>query len=185
VRLELGSILLRNSSVLRPLLIAVACGLLAARSTLLVRAAFIVLVLAILPLQLYPRIVERLSRERRPLRAASDCLARVASALPGAGQPAHAVYAVFPESLFWHPYFYYLRHVGPWQSVEQQPPDALLRAWLHDSAAQRVMLLADEWYQDYRRRVSEPQSPPMISFGNVLLVMPGPYAVCSPEGRAG
>jgi hypothetical protein len=36
----------------------------------------------------------------------------------------------------------------------------------------------------YRGRTAEP-SAPIISFGNVLLIMPGPYAACSPERTSG
>jgi hypothetical protein len=68
--------------------------------------------------------------------------------------------------------------------VAEQPPDALLHARLHDAAQQRPIVIGDRWYQEYRQRTGE-ESAPMISFGNVLLLMPGPYAACSPQHAAG
>jgi 4-amino-4-deoxy-L-arabinose transferase-like glycosyltransferase len=182
-RLELGPIVFRNRSLVRPLLLGVLAAILASRGTVAVRAAFIVLVLTLLPLDEYWRILERLPRARRPWSSASECLAQVAANQRHAGAPPPSVYAPIPEGAFLHVYSYYMWRVGDWERVAEPPPDALLHARLHDPSQQRAIVIGDRWYQDYRQRTAE-ESVPMISFGNVLLLMPGPYAVCSPERAA-
>ncbi|HEV3484686.1 MAG TPA: hypothetical protein VG106_04720, partial [Vicinamibacterales bacterium] len=182
-RLEIGPIEFRNRSLVRPLLIGVLAAVLASRGTAAVRAAFIVLVMTLLPLDEYWQVVKRLPRERRPWSTASQCLADVAANLRQSGAPTPSVYAPIPEGSFLHVYSYYMWRVGPWERVAEPPPDGLLRERLHDPTQQRPIVIGDGWYYQYRQRTGESSSP-MISFGDVLLLMPGPYAACSPEHAA-
>ena len=182
-RVELGPLVFRNRSIVRPLLIGVLAGIVASRGGAAVRGAFIVLVMTLLPLDEYWRVIKRVHVERRPWSLASACLSNVAANLRRSGLPTHSVYAPIPEGSFLHVYSYYMWRVGPWERAAEPPPDALLRGRLHDPPQQRPIVIGDGWYQEYRQRTGEP-SAPMISFGYVLLIMPGPYAVCSPEYAA-
>jgi 4-amino-4-deoxy-L-arabinose transferase-like glycosyltransferase len=179
---EFGTVRLRNTSIARPLFVAVGAGVLAGRGATAVQATLLVVILALLPVQQYKRVLERLPAEWHPWRSASACLAHVVAARARNRQPTHPVFAAMPQDRFLHPYSYYMRRVGAWDRVDAPPPDALLHARLHDPAAQRPIVIAKEWYEDYRRR-TENTGAPVVAFEYVTLVMPGPYAACSSKAR--
>jgi len=88
-------------------------------------------------------------------------------------------------SPFNHEYSYYFRKVNPWlrQSTTSR---ATLHQYMYDPSQQRPMLISESHYRTLRQSFSggteAPVSPSLVVFeDSVLFLLPGPYAVCSPE----
>jgi 4-amino-4-deoxy-L-arabinose transferase-like glycosyltransferase len=199
-RIEVGGVtLFRNSSVLRPGLLGFAFGVLAGGSRSL-SLVLIPLVVSVLPLSYYPLMLQDFAVERHPLRSARDCLQRVESQIGGTPR---GISVDMPEPLFQHGFYYYFRKLKPWQRSETPQP-TLLYEWLFVPGKQRPVLIDERWYREFRQRlatgddamigaiaqrVSEDpqsirahgaeQSVPMVSFRDVLLLLPGAYAACA------
>ena len=92
-----------------------------------------------------------------------------------------------PEGI-WHPLYYNFRRVQPWTTAGAALDPAIDRH-LYDPAALRPVLLSDavweEWLSSRGGRLALPGgvAPPMVPFLDTVLLLPGPFAACSPESR--
>jgi hypothetical protein len=119
--------------------------------------------------------------EAHPLRTARDCLVAVRDREQASGAPAPGVYAIGEQRWFLHSYFYYLHHVGGWQRSEALDPAALTDA-LFVPGRQRPVLIGDDDYRAFKAAHEQAlQAIPSLGLRDVLLLMPGPYAVCAPQ----
>jgi hypothetical protein len=89
-----------------------------------------------------------------------------------------------PEGI-WHPLYYYFRRVQP-VTLASTPFDPSIERYLHDPASPRPVLIDDKVWRDYVAERRDPAadpalSPPMVTFLNSVLLLPGPYAACSSE----
>jgi 4-amino-4-deoxy-L-arabinose transferase-like glycosyltransferase len=182
VRLGIGgTLLLKTSGVARPVAVILIAAVLARRSARVSVLVTALVVGAFLPFSQYRSSLEQLRVERHPLRDASDCLLRVEAGL-GAASP--GLYFDSNGSI-WHPIYYYLRRVQPW-TRQETPSAARLAQTLHDPGFIRPSLVQDERYHTYltgpdAAQFNVPTTPPMIGLREYALLLPGPYAVCSPE----
>jgi 4-amino-4-deoxy-L-arabinose transferase-like glycosyltransferase len=170
----------RNSSVARPLVIALVLATLGGQAVLAARALMpAILLVAVLPINEYRETWRELPQQSHPVRSASECLQRVRSSELAAGRTAPGIYAIGGERWFLHSYFYYLRKVGGWEEgpADEQKLDPALVA----PGRQRPVMIGDAEYGQLRIRRGEAlQSVPAMRLREVFLLMPGPYAVCAP-----
>jgi hypothetical protein len=179
VRLELGGLsVFRNTSVLRPLTLAIICGGLLAGPRAALAAALIVVASSLVPTPLsgYASNLERLTVHRRPLGLLAECLRSVDSLRRERGEPTPGVYAPVSETAFLHPYFYYLRGVG-WQAKEADHD--LLQSALFDPGQERPVILDKSRYARFLETAGENARPvKALDFPNVVVLLPGDYAGC-------
>ena len=192
VRLGIGSyVFFKSSGVFRPSIIAVLCGVLAGESRRATRAVVPLLMAGLLPLPAYRDTFDRFDVGDHPMRSTRDCILQVAARSDVAGSAPRGLYVVGfnTPGLFGHEHYYYFRTIRPWERTESVSFETIHR-YLHDPAEQRPMLLKDSVYRDFMNRADSPEaprstpsatSPPLVTFGDVVLVLSGPYAVCSPE----
>ncbi|MEQ1913336.1 MAG: hypothetical protein ABMA15_31275, partial [Vicinamibacterales bacterium] len=175
-----GRTLFKSSGVIRPavwiLLLALATRTTARVSTLLVA----LMIFGTMPMPAYRGQLERLPLGKAPIRTSAECIRRVEAGMP---EPI-GMFVDVPEGL-WHPLFYYYRRVQPWV-IASTPLDPAFDRYLHEPGAQRPMLVSDAVFGAYRRSreasgmANEP-SPPLVASINTLLLLPGPFGVCSTE----
>ena len=188
VRINLdGQEVFRSSGVLRPLVVSVAAGLLAGVGLGAPRFVVAVLVVSALPLPAYRQALERLPADLNPLRSARDCIMQVQADTVGA---AAGLYVDVPPSALLHSHYYYFRRVRPWTRTEVPSPE-LLGRYLDDSSEQRPILVWEPTYQQFQDRPAASTSATTQAASaslvfrdiqeNVLLLLPGPYRVCSPD----
>jgi 4-amino-4-deoxy-L-arabinose transferase-like glycosyltransferase len=182
-----GTLLLRNSHAVRPLILALVLTTLAGRGIAVSRVILpAVVLLAVMPVDSYKDTLREVRIERHPLRTAGECLASVARVERAAGRPAPGIYAVGEQHWFLHDYYYYLSRSGGWDRAETLDVPAAERA-LFDPAHQRPVMLDDQDYRALRARDAEALGETaVIPLREVLLVLPGPYGVCgqSPKSSA-
>ncbi|MBI2835436.1 MAG: glycosyltransferase family 39 protein [Acidobacteria bacterium] len=195
-----GATLVRVSSSFRPAVAALVLATLAGRPQRVSAVALPLLVVSMLPLDAYRATLGRLPIEKHPMRSARDCVARVQRA--GGREP--GLYVNVPDDLMGHPLNYYFRRIRPWERINSPSKAGLYRRLYVE---QQPVLVGEPWYQEFMRRLrsrdgrfidelaraggldpaairahADDASPPLVSFSDVLLLLPGPYAVCSPEG---
>jgi dolichyl-phosphate-mannose-protein mannosyltransferase len=206
IQVELGGVrVFQNGSVARPIAIGALVWYFAGLGSLFLRLVAVSVLAMLLPVDRYTHRVERLtSTIDHPIRAARDCAVGV--------QAAHAMgqRGVFDAAAdLHHAYFYYLRRLGPWLEARLARPDELQRR-LEDPAEQSVVLMSADDYKmlggnitpaptggsregpapevrpAHTARLTKPL-PPGITIGNVVVMLfPGPYAVCvDPVAKAG
>ena len=170
----------RNSSVERPLVIALVLATLGGQGVLAARALLpAILLVAVLPINEYRNTLRELPQEHHPVRTTSACLERVRSTELAAGKVAPGIYAIGGERWFLHSYFYYLRKVGGWQ--EGPADERTLDRGLFEPGQQRPIMIGDAQYGQLRLRQGEALDKiPVLRLREVFLLMPGPYAVCAP-----
>jgi 4-amino-4-deoxy-L-arabinose transferase-like glycosyltransferase len=206
-----GYVTLRNSSMLRPLLVALAIAVAAGRLSSATRVAFVLVVLAALPAQAYRQSLWRLPSEDHTLRSMSECL-RAAAVHVGGENARPGVYAELPEALRLHFLSYYFRRVGPWVLGDWSSDETLYRS-LHVPSAQRPVLTWPARYVEFSGRltglhselagryataaltrgtaptpgVSSLTYPVVVELGHgIILVLPGHYGICGlSSGRPG
>ena len=174
LRIEIGSAVVRNSSLVRPALIAV-IAIAAAGGFRLTGARMVALLAALLvptPLESLDHNIRRLAVQNRPLGALAECIRGVDPRGAGA-------YAPVSEPAFKHPYFYYLRGDG-WR----EPIDtARLRAALTVDWRERPVVLQPG---DYAKFVESsgplPDEPAQVQAPTVLVLLPGRFKPCAPAG---
>ena len=145
------------------------------------RGVAAVLVASLMPFPAYRFMLTQLTVDQHPMRQASDCLQQVErsdASLAGRG-----LYVDVPGEVMTHGMNYYFRRVRPWTRTDQADP-AALAGLLSETAAARPMLVYDGTYQTYMRGADagvrqRTVSPPMVSFPDVVLLLPGPYARCA------
>ena len=177
LRIQLGPLLIRNTLVLRPLLLAVGAALLARGGRRSAHACAIVLVLFLLPLAGYVNALGRLTREPAPIRDMRDCLMRMESN----GSAPAGLYVDVPDSELWHPVYYYLRQVRPWTRA-QSSGEVRIGQYLEKEQARPVLISRDR-YQQFQAdgaATSFGAAPAVVAFQDDLILLPGQYAACRP-----
>jgi len=163
------TVAVRNSSVLRPILIALACGA-AASLRRPGRAVASLLLLLLLPLPAYASTIQQLRVENHPLRDVRDCLLRLQS------EPARAshrgMYVSVPTERMAHPVYYYFRRVRPWTRASSADAAAAKRELGQPSAVPALVV-------DETRPPVLPSGVATERFGEIRLLLPGDYAVCA------
>ena len=189
VKIEIGRTeLFKSSGVLRPLFVVVVAGILTGAVPALSRAAVLLVVASLLPITPYRDTLAALDVGEHPMHTARDCVQQVNR------QPSEAAYAargLYVDGLmdgFGHEHYLYFRKIRPWTIAPKAAPENLGK-YLYDPAEMRPSLVLDSVYQTFLREPDSPSAsgrplPPMVSFGDVVLLLPGPYAVCSSEARA-
>jgi 4-amino-4-deoxy-L-arabinose transferase-like glycosyltransferase len=181
IRLAVGrSVFFKSSGVIRPIIVIALFGAFAGASRRVSHVVVALLLLTTLPLHAYRESLSRLTLEQHPMRTATDCLARVQSQMAGV---APGLYVDLPDSVISHPLYYYFRRIRPWTRAQSPEPAAIGRQ-LDDPAEWRPMLVWDSTYQDFVNArapagSARPLSPPMVALPDVVLLLPGPYAVCA------
>jgi 4-amino-4-deoxy-L-arabinose transferase-like glycosyltransferase len=180
----------KSSGILRPLVVAVACGMLAGVGSRAAQVIVAVLVLSTMPLPAYRAALDRLTKANSPLRDTRDCILAVQARTPGI---APGMYVDVPPDRLPHPYYYYFRTIRPWVRAGAPAPDAL-GPYLDDPRHRRPLLVWEPTYQEYRRTIASSAavhgrvSPPMRVVpqvvDDVLVVLPGPYGACSADRPA-
>jgi 4-amino-4-deoxy-L-arabinose transferase-like glycosyltransferase len=186
VRVSVGGVQLFKSSGLgRPLAAIIFAGVLMRRSGLVAPLVVFLAVAWWMPVSTYRATIRQLTVQKHPLRDARDCLLKVEAEVTGGAAP--GVY-VDTDDTTWHPVYYYFRRLGPWTRQSVPAPENLDRN-LHDPSSFRPSLVQAERYRAYLRgpdaaRFAGP-SPPMIAIRpsplEYVLLLPGPYRVCSSE----
>lgn len=187
VRVDIGKThFFKSSGMVRPLAAIILVGILTRRSAFVATLVVLLTVAWWMPVSTYKATIRQLTVEKHPLRDARDCLRRIEARVEGAPLP--GIYADADGSM-WHPIYYYLRGLGPWTHQAVPAPEILDRN-LHDPASWRPSLVQEERYREYLRgpeagRFTRGLSPPMIAIRpsplEYLLLLPGPYSVCSSE----
>ena len=177
-----------NSSVPRPLIIAILLTMLATDFRATGKSLVILALLLLLPLQPYEAKVRRVFSIDRPLAAVRDCiLSQQASGDVSRG----GVYLTDPN-LVAHPYFYYFRTTGPYKTGPEGSEQEV-QARLFDPASQTPIIMSSiEWH---RLRAALPPPPSTADVTprpdpivrelaalqiepTVVLLLPGEYSAC-------
>jgi hypothetical protein len=181
-KVVVAGLVLRNSSVLRPLAVAVICFSLA-RAWRHMLTAVPVTMMALFPLGASR---ETLLITRLP-RHALTTLRTCAAPHLAAGRVAAGAYAVSRAPIP-HPYAYYLALPGPWEPVGLDHP-ALATAALAAPAGQRPTILSDRAFSDLALRLlheGRPVPPAVTLDPGIVVLLPGPLGACVDDAvRAG
>jgi 4-amino-4-deoxy-L-arabinose transferase-like glycosyltransferase len=179
-----GATIFRSSGVLRPVLLIVLLALLTRTSARIVQLVVALVVFNAMPLAAYRGQLEQMPDGKHPMRTAAECVQRVQAE---SGAPPPGILIDVPEGI-WHPLYYYFRRVQPLTQAPT-PLDPAITRDLSDAASPRPVLISDTIWREYVAQQAAlrgsagdlPLSPPMVSFLNTLLLLPGPYAACSSE----
>jgi 4-amino-4-deoxy-L-arabinose transferase-like glycosyltransferase len=181
-----GKDVFKSGGVLRPCLLILVAAVLTGRVQVPSRAVVLVVVASLLPLMVYRDVLAEANTGDHPMKSARDCILQV-NAQPGAGNlGSRGIWVDGLDRGFGHEHYFYFRTVRPW-TVAAKPSPEKLTQYLYDPAEQRPMLVLDTVYQafmhEYNLAPTTPGAvlPPMVSFGDVVMILPGPYAVCSSE----
>ncbi len=180
-----GDTVFKSSGLFRPILVSILFGLLGGAVNSGSQATAVVLVSSLLPLPGYRDSWSRIALEQHPIRQSRDCILDVERRV---GEP--GLYVDVPPEDMTHGVYYHFRRVRPWLRTSEPAP-AALQTYLEDTAQQRPILVVDRIYQAFmhgsanasgvRERTA---SPPMLNFPPaVVLLLPGPYAVCAVAPR--
>jgi hypothetical protein len=177
----------RNSSLLRPAIIAVVLLFVGGQAQVIGRLGIALLILMLLPIPAYRATLRSLPRGSPVVHPARDCVLRVGSRpdLMASGPRGMYVDGERGDSLpFNHEFYYYFRWVDPWIRQGETSRSRLLE-FMADPAEQRPLLMSASRYHALVRELPAAGTPlllPRVSLpDNVLLVLPGPYAVCEAE----
>ena len=179
-RIDVGGFAFKSSGVFRPVLLILLLAVATRTSARVGRLVVAVLVFSAMPLAAYRGQLQRLPEGRHPMRTAAACIQRVQAE---SGTSAGILFDM-PEGI-WHPLYYYFRRAQP-VTLASTPFDPSIDRYLRDPASPRPVLIDDKVWRDYvaqrRDLAGDPAlSPPMVSFLNWVLLLPGPYAACSSE----
>jgi 4-amino-4-deoxy-L-arabinose transferase-like glycosyltransferase len=176
---------LRSSGLARPIAAMVVAGVLARGSARVSRMIVVIVAVSALPVGAYYSTVKQLSVSEpstHRLRSTSQCILRVQAErqLPA------GLYVNRPEAAgMWHPLNYYFRRIRPWVQSRDESVDPLNR-YLYNPAEWRPVLIDEQYYQRFTRADGSAMrtagtSPAMITAYDAIVLLPGPYAACSPE----
>jgi hypothetical protein len=173
-RITLFGITLRNSSVVRPLAIAVAAAALARAWRHALTIAPVAL-LSLLPLAGARETLLLAARPGHALRALGDC----ARPLAADGRIAGGAYGV-SELGTPHSYYYYFLPTGEW--VEPVTDWALIEQAIREPGAQRPIVLSHNAYMELAfalTRDSRPMPPAIRTPPGWVVLLPGPLGACA------
>jgi hypothetical protein len=181
-KVVIGGVVLRNSSVMRPLVVAtIAFGLAQAWHRALTWAP--VALLLLLPLSAARETLVAANRPGHPLRALRDC----ARPLVEAGRVRGGAYAVSADSVP-HTYAFYALPLGSWDAATTFDP-AVHGPALDDPAQSRALVLSGRAFSDLalqRLREGKPVPPGIRAHPNLIVLLPGALGACADDAvRAG
>ncbi|MGC4084862.1 MAG: hypothetical protein QM736_22795 [Vicinamibacterales bacterium] len=160
VRLQIGSVLVKSSSITRPIAVILLLTVFARTSTRMTRLIVALLVCSAMPMAAYRGQMEWMEKGKHPIRTAASCLLDVQRK---SGTSA-GLYMDMPNGI-WHPLYYYFRRVTP-VTEATSPLDPVMDRYLLDPAEARPILVADTTWRDYNARrvdAGAPRlSPPML-----------------------
>ena len=181
-KIVVAGLVIRNSSILRPLALAVVCFALA-RAWRHVLTAVPVAMMALFPLGASRETLIAAHRPRHGLMTLRACIAPQVAA----GRAAAGAYAVSAAPIP-HPYAFYVALPGPWEPVDLDHP-ALRSAALLAPTGQRAIVLSGRAFSDVALRLLHEGHavPPAISVDPGLVVLlPGRLGTCVDDAvRAG
>jgi 4-amino-4-deoxy-L-arabinose transferase-like glycosyltransferase len=177
VRLTVGGqTVFRNSSVLRPLLVALVCAGLAgfARPAAVVITVLVISLVIPTPVQGYRSSMRRLAYTSHPLRTLGECLQGVDASKRARGEAVFEPYAPLQDA-YVHSYFFYLRGRG-WL---EDPDEDRLRTAAFTPGQERPVILDAADYVAFLSRPDLPEPLPKgLSRPGVVMLLPGDYAEC-------
>ena len=171
LRVQLGRLIIRNASVIRPALQAAVLLVLAGVPGIR-RVAAMTVVTLWLPVWTYPLQAEHLVSVGRPLRALVEC----ARSVP-ASQRETRVFVTYGR-LVNHSFYYYPRQIGPWRETDRVDRDELIQR-LYFPGRQTLVMIAARDYKELSLT-----TPGIALQDDVLLLMPGPFAACADAALA-
>jgi 4-amino-4-deoxy-L-arabinose transferase-like glycosyltransferase len=184
-----GETLFRNSSIVRPIVVAAVLLIVAGYRQTALRAGIAAAFTLILPIEGYHKVIGRMTTIDRPLSVIGECAAKVRHQSGAAvGEGFYNAAALVAD----HPYYYYLRHVGPWLLADHVSDDQL-RQRLFVEGAQTPIVLPRKDYELLTVRIDRlwtaDSRPPLTGIApeeKVVVLLPGPYAACvAPAVAAG
>lgn len=137
-------IVVTNSSVLRPLVVAGVLLLLIGRPRLAGGVVALILLAALLPVGRYDSLLTTAQRVDHPLRTLRDCVTSVRADAPGLPRGVYNAAATTAH----HSYNYYLRDIGP-VTLTDVPDRSALRQHLADTSEQMPVVLTTPGYDAY------------------------------------
>ena len=196
-----GTLLARNSSVVRPLAAGAAALLAGGTGPILQAMPPAVAWLGLMPLERWRGVLRDMHREQHLLRDTRDCLAPVVERIVVNGQPRPGV--LVEGQGFSHRYTYYLYGLGPWEQRDVES-DGTVAMHLFAPNSFRPVLLGTNRYRGFMERVATSteavlalaarrarMSPDdllvefrtrevgVVPLDGAVLLLPGPYAECS------
>ncbi len=180
VNLHVGETrILRNSSVIRPAIVGALLLVAAGGTRWAVRGTAVALLLTALPIAAYPLQLATARSVDRPLGALASCLVE-----ESAGETLPGTFVEHSEGLP-HPFYYYLRHAGPWQT-EGDVSVEIERRVLAGDPASLVLLQRSTWETERAEVLSRPGGEsltPLFDAGlyvpnDRVLVVPARYWKC-------
>ena len=169
LRLEIGGVELRNSSIRRATLIGLMLLALAGMPAIR-RVAAMAAVAFFLPVATYALQAEHTMSLGRPLQVLRDC----AKSAPES-QRETGVYVPY-ERLRNHMFFYYPRQIGPWRARNDVDYEDLGRR-LYESGQQTLVMMPRADYEAFAVKTGR-RTPGLGLSDDVILLTPGPFAVC-------
>jgi 4-amino-4-deoxy-L-arabinose transferase-like glycosyltransferase len=177
-RLRLGSLVfVRDPSVWRPSLMAIALGLLAGRGRAVARVAVPLILFTLLPVGWYRSTLARVATENHPLQSSRECIQAVRDEEHAAGRAAPGVFVYLPAGFYQHRYYLYFRRFG-WDERNALQDEDVMRM-LDTPGEQRPILMPRSRFVAVRAAYDAPGvDRPLVEADNVVLLLPGPYAKC-------
>jgi hypothetical protein len=174
--------LFRNSSSLRPLVVAAVMLVLLGQLRGAVRVLSVGILVLLLPVQTASGTVTRALVMDYPLRATQECMSELTERDADLRRGFYVSDPFVPE-LAVHPLFYSFRHLGPWLEGMASFDDEV-RGRLADPLRHAPLLLSPEQW----RAVQTTSSMAEAAVGlegvqvapGVVVVLPGPYRSCVP-----
>jgi hypothetical protein len=171
-----GAVLVRDPSVWKPGLAAIALGLVAGQAKRVGQIAVPLLLLTLLPVGPYRVTLARLNAATHPLQTAHACVQSVQASERAAGRRVAGVEAYLPAGSYQHRYFFYFRTLGwNWRT---ELTDAELLRMLDTPEEQRPVLLPLRRFAAIREAHGAGGTTTLVQLEDVVLLLPGPYARC-------
>jgi len=190
VRLTLsGRDVFKSSGVLRPVVLLLVAGVLAGYGRRTGAVALALVLAGLLPIDVYRDVFAELWIRDHPMRDARDCVLQVQARPENVSAGPRGLWVDGVDRSFGHEHYYYFRKVQPWQMPPKPDPEKIVE-YLTTAGEQRPMLVSDSLYRlTMNGSAGQPgrdlHSPPLVELGDVVLLLPGPYAVCSSEAAYG
>jgi 4-amino-4-deoxy-L-arabinose transferase-like glycosyltransferase len=183
---NIGDVRIRNSRLLRPLLVGALLLIVTGRMQVMMRICVALVIIALLPIPAYKHTLRVLGQSHLVFRPVRDCILQVGSRpeMMTSG-PRGMYYDGFGPNAplpFNHEFNYYFRHVQPWAGVGDSAPERL-HQFVADPAEQRPLLMSASRYHALLPVLTNATGSPLPRItlhDSVHLVLPGPYAVCDP-----
>ena len=182
LQLHIGdTVVFRNSRVSRPLLLALLLATVAGRGVLAARLLVpLMLLVAVLPTARYEETLRLTERGDHSMRSARDCLMQVRARELAAGRRPPSIFAIGEQKWMLHSHYYYFHHLGKWERSELLDERVVERG-LFSPGEERPILIGDADYQTLKgTHGAALLAVPALRMREVLLLMPGPYAICDP-----